>query len=72
MIFALIKNDGGGNFIVVNSIVLSDGDTSLYDGKYDYIIQICNLYGGGLLGWIYDPNSQTFTPPATIICDREN
>ena len=66
MIFALINNIDE-EFIVVNTIVLADDDTSLYDGKFDYIIQICNRgYKGSINGWSYDPNLDTFTQPPTL------
>lgn len=59
MIYAQVK-DG----FVVNTIVLDDETLiPLFLEGFDYLIEITLTPGNPSIGWSYDPNTETFSPP---------
>lgn len=59
MIYAQVKDSK-----IVNVIILDDESLKpLFLEGFDYLVEISLDPGDPAIGWSYDPNSQTFSPP---------
>lgn len=62
-LFALVTNDNTVENVIVASQSVADAHLQSNGGSYPYVVNVDNADPQPSAGWVYDPQTQEFSPP---------